>query len=109
MDQNEADILSDINSHTSASLACEFVTVLCRKGFSAACVHLKLVISVSSQVSHKGLLQGWTQISLYLQIMYFTIYHTTGPVLLLLFLAYLYSAGTTHGNLHQAQTRQNRQ
>ena len=44
----------------------------------------------------KGLHQGWTQTSHYLQFIHFTSHHTTSHV----FWAYLYSAGTQHGNLN---------
>ena len=44
-------------------------------------------------VYHKGLHQGWTQTSLYLQVIHFTSH---------VWWAYLYSAGTQLGNLHPA-------
>ena len=55
-------------------------------------------IQALSPVNHKGLHQGWTQTSLCLQVIHFTSHHTTSHV----FWAYLYSAGTQHGNLHPA-------
>ena len=45
-------------------------------------------------VNHKGLHQGWTQTSLYLQVIHKSFYHKS------CFWAYLYSTGTQHGNLH---------
>ena len=48
-----------------------------------------------SPVSHKGLHQGWTKTSLYLQAIHFTSHHV--------FCAYLYSEGTQHGNLLTAK------
>ena len=51
-----------------------------------------------SPVNHKGLQQGWTQTSLYIQVIHFTRHHTTSHI----FSAYLYSTGTQHGNLHPA-------
>ena len=57
---------------------------------------LSLLVGALSTVNHKGLHQGWTQTSLYLQVIYFTSHYTTSHV----FWAYLYSAGTRHGNLH---------
>ena len=56
------------------------------------------LVGALSPVSHKGLHQGWTQASLCLQVIHFTSHHTTNHV----FLAYLYSAGSQHGNLHPA-------
>ena len=47
--------------------------------------------------AHKGLHQGWTQTSLYLQVIHFTSHHTTSNGFVLV---YLHSAGTQHGNLH---------
>ena len=47
-------------------------------------------------VTHKGLHQGCTQTSLYLQVIRFTSHHATSHI----FWAYLYSADTQHGNLH---------
>ena len=57
-----------------------------------------------SAVNHKGLHQRWTKTSLYLQVIYFTSHHTTSHVFCCCCcLAYLYSAGAQHGNLHQAE------
>ena len=53
-----------------------------------------------SPVNHKGLHQGWTQTSLYLQVIRFTSRHTTSHVY---FLACLHSAGTQHRNLPLAR------
>ena len=53
-----------------------------------------------SPVNHKGLHRGWTQTSLYHQVIHFTIHHTTSHDFFVV--AYLYSAGTHHGNLHPA-------
>ena len=58
--------------------------------------HENELVGDLSPVSHKGLHQGWTQTSLYHQVIHFTSHHNT------FFLAYLYSAGTQHGNLHLA-------
>ena len=58
-----------------------------------------LLVGALSPVNHKGLHQGWTQTSLYLQVIHFTSHYTTSHVF---FLAYLYSAGTQHRNLHPA-------
>ena len=55
-------------------------------------------IGVLSPVNHKGLHQGWPQTSHYFQVIHFTSDHTTSHV----YWAYLYSAGTQHGNLHTA-------
>ena len=57
-----------------------------------------LLVGALSPVIHKGLNQGWTQTSLYLQVIHFTSHRTTSHV----FLAYLFSAGTQHGKLHPA-------
>ena len=57
---------------------------------------VSLLVGALRPVSHKGLHQSWTQISLYLQVIHFTSRHTTSHA----FFAYLYSAGTQHGNLH---------
>ena len=59
---------------------------------------VSLLVGALSPINHKGLHQGWTQISLYLQVIHFTSHHTTSHVLLVF--SYLYSAGTWHGNLH---------
>ena len=56
------------------------------------------LVGAFSPVNHKGLHQGWTQTSLYLQVIHFTSHHTTSHV----FWAFLYSAGTKQGNLHPA-------
>ena len=57
------------------------------------------LVSALSPVNHKGLHQDWTQTSLYLQVIHFkSHHHTTSHA----FWAYLYSAGTQHGNLHPA-------
>ena len=56
------------------------------------------LVGALSPVNHKGLHQGWTQISLFLQVIHFTSHHTTSRVCS----PYLYSAGTQHGNLHPA-------
>ena len=53
----------------------------------------RYLVGALSPVSHKGLHQGWTQTSIYLQVIYFTSH---------VFWAYLYSAGTQHGILHPA-------
>ena len=58
----------------------------------------KLVSGALSPVNHKGLRQGWTQTSLYLQVIHSTSHHTTSYV----FWAYLYSVRTQHGNLRPA-------
>ena len=57
-----------------------------------------LLVGALSPVNHKGLHQGWTQTSFYFQVCHFTSHHTTKSG----FSAYLYSAGTQHGNLHPA-------
>ena len=54
------------------------------------------LVGALSPVNHKGLHQGWTQTSLYLQVIHFTGHSTTSHA----FWAYLYSAGTQHGDLH---------
>ena len=56
------------------------------------------LVGALSPVSHKGLHQGWTQTSLCFQSYSFhePSYHKS------CFWAYLYSAGTQHGNLHPA-------
>ena len=59
---------------------------------------VSLFVGALSPVNHKGLHQGRTHTSLYLQVIHFTSHQTTGHF----FLAYLYSAGTQHGNLHPA-------
>ena len=51
-----------------------------------------------AQSTHKGLHQGWTQSSLYLQVIHFTSHHTTCHD----FFAYFYSASTQHRNPHHA-------
>ena len=56
---------------------------------------VSLLVDALSPVNHKGLHQGWIQTSLCLQVINFTSHHTTYHV----FLAYLYSADTQHGNL----------
>ena len=70
---------------------------------------IKVVTEVSklvgalSPVNHKGLHQGCTQTSLDLQVIHFTSHHTTSHVFFCwFFIAYLYSAGAQHGNLHLA-------
>ena len=65
------------------------------------CLPRSSFVGALSPVSHKGLHQGWTQTSLYLQVSHFTSHHTIS-LFFLFFLAYLYSAGTQHGNLHPA-------
>ena len=57
-------------------------------------------VGALSPVNHKGLYQGWTQTSLYLQVIHFISHHTTSHAFF--FLAYLYSTGTQPGNLHPA-------
>ena len=54
------------------------------------------LVGALSPVSYKGLHQGWTQTSLYLQVVNFTSHHSH------VFWAYLYSAGIQHGNLPPA-------
>ena len=58
------------------------------------------LVGALSPVNHKGLPKGRTQPSLYLQVIHFTSHSTTSHVVV--FLSYLYSAGTQHGNLHLA-------
>ena len=63
-----------------------------------------LLVGGLSPVSHKGLHQGRTQTSHYLQVTHFTRHHTTDHVffkllLSLFFIAYLYSAGTRYGRV----------
>ena len=74
-----------------------------------------------SPVNHKGLHQGWKQTSIYLQVIHSTNHYATSPFISnhnsnhihnfgmqtqknnnTCFGAYLYSAGTQHGNLHPA-------
>ena len=61
-----------------------------------------------SPVNHKGLHQGWIHTSLYLQAVQFTSHQTTSHVFFCVcvffffLIAYLYSAGTQHGNPHPA-------
>ena len=63
-------------------------------------------VGALSPADHKGLHQGWTQTSLFLQVIHFKRQHDTSRVFCCCFfffiLAYLYSAGTQHGNLHPA-------
>ena len=59
------------------------------------------LVGTLSPVNHKRLHKGWTQTSLCLQIIHFTNHHTTSHDFF--YLAYLYSAGTQHGNLHLAE------
>ena len=80
------------------------------------CRSVSQLVGALSPVNHKGLHQGWTQTSLYLKVIHFTSHHTICLFVflflfvclfvflggLLLFFAYLYSAGTQHGNLHPA-------
>ena len=61
-------------------------------------VSVSKLVGALSPVNHKGLHQGWTQISLYLQVINFTSHHTTSHV----FSASLYSVGTQHRNLPPA-------
>ena len=71
------------------------------RNYGPQMLRIKLVcklVGALSQVNHRRLHQGWTQTSLYLQVSHFTSHHTTFH----LFWAYLYSAGTQHGNLHPA-------
>ena len=56
-----------------------------------------LVVALNP-VNHKGLHQGCTQTSFCLKVVHFTSHDTASHV----FLAYLYSAGTQHGNPHPA-------
>ena len=56
-----------------------------------------------SPVNYKGLHQGWTQTSLHLKVINFISHHTTSIFYYYYSLAYLYSAGTQHGNLHPAR------
>ena len=56
------------------------------------------LVGAFSPVIHKGLHQGWTHTSFCLQVIHFTSHHITSHVLW----AYLYSAGTQHGNLPPA-------
>ena len=58
--------------------------------------------SALSPVNHKGLHQGWTQTSLYFQVIHFTSRHTKSLLFLYKFLACFHSMGTQHGNLHPA-------
>ena len=60
------------------------------------------LVAAFSSVSHEGLHQGWTQTSFYLKVSHFTSHYTTSHALILL-LAYLYTTGTQHGNLHPAR------
>ena len=55
------------------------------------------LLGALSPFNHKGLHQGWTQTSLYLQVIHFTSHLSTSQA----FLAY--SAGTQHGNLPLAR------
>ena len=59
-------------------------------------VLLSYLVGGLSPVSRKGLHQGWTQNSLYHQVIHFKSHSTTSPA----FWAYSYSAGTRHGNLY---------
>ena len=60
------------------------------------------LVGALSSVSHEGLHQGWTQTSFYLKVSHFTSHYTTSHAFIL-FLAYLYTTGTQHGNLHPAR------
>ena len=63
------------------------------------------VVGALSPVSYKGLHLGWTKTSFYLQVIHFTSHYTKSLSFFFFkyfFLAYLYSAGTQHGNLHPA-------
>ena len=59
-------------------------------------------VGALSPVNHKGLHQGWTPTSLSLHVYSFhmSLYHNSCFLLLLLFWAYLYSAGTQHWKVH---------
>ena len=75
--------------------------------FTRPCNLLTKILSIKTQRAvwlHKGSHQGWTQTSPYLQLIHFTSHHTTSHVFFVFFcfLTYLYSAGTQHGNLHEA-------
>ena len=59
---------------------------------------VRYLVGALSPVNHKGLHQGWTQTSLYLQVIHFTSHHTTSHIVVFC-LAFLDSAGTQHGNL----------
>ena len=59
-------------------------------------IPVSYLVGTLRPVNHKELHRSWTQTSLYLQVIYFTSHHTTSHA----FLAFLYSAGTQHGNLH---------
>ena len=60
------------------------------------------LVGALSSVSHEGLHQGWTQTSFYLKVSHFTSHYTTSHAFIL-FLAYLYTTGTQHRNLHPAR------
>ena len=60
------------------------------------------LVGALSSVSHEGLHPGWTQTSFYLKVSHFTSHYTTSHAFIL-FLAYLYTQGTQHGNLHPAR------
>ena len=59
------------------------------------------LVGALSSVSHEGLHKGRTQTSFYLKVSHFTSHYTTSHAFIL-FLAYLYTTGTQHGNLHPA-------
>ena len=64
-----------------------------------------MLVGALSPVNHKGLHQGWTQPSLYLQVIHFTSYHTTSHVGFCCccgcFSLFIFRGhGTQHGNLH---------
>ena len=60
------------------------------------------LVAALSSVSHEGLHQSWKQTSFYLKVSHFTSHYTTSHAFIL-FLAYLYTTGTQHGNLHPAR------
>ena len=47
--------------------------------------NVRVFVGTLSPVNHKGLHQGWTQTSLYLQVVHFTSHHTTSRVFCCLF------------------------
>ena len=60
------------------------------------------LVAALSSVSHEGLHKGRTQTSFYLKVSHFTSHYTTSHAFIL-FLAYLYTTGTQHRNLHPAR------
>ena len=86
--------------HRLQAVSCESKIIASLNTVISFCRRISKLVGALSPVNHKGLHQGWTQTSFCLKVVHFKSHDTTSDFLLLFVLAYLYSTGTQHGNLH---------